>query len=98
VSGVQFSAQADCDVDGIADFISRDKPRAAARFVAEIERKCRLLARFPEQGQRCDDLLPGLRFITVGSYVIYYMQVEDGIAIVRVVSGFRDLESLFHAR
>jgi toxin ParE1/3/4 len=36
-----------------------------------------------------------LRRFVVNDYIIFYYSKEDGIDIVRVVSGYRDLESIF---
>ena len=76
-------------------FIARDKPRAAAEFVSRIEEKCRLLAQFPEMGSARDDLSPGLRDFSVAKYVILFRAQHDGILVVRVLSGYRDIDSLF---
>ena len=36
-----------------------------------------------------------LRGIPIDGYIIFYRVFENSIVIVRVVSGYRDLESLF---
>lgn len=46
-------------------------------------------------GRRRDELLPSLRSFPVEDYLIFYRSIEDGIDILRVVSGYRDLEALF---
>ena len=38
---------------------------------------------------------PSLRGLPLASYIIFYRIIDDGIEIIRVVSGYRDLESLF---
>jgi toxin ParE1/3/4 len=42
-----------------------------------------------------DELLPSLRSLTVGNYVIFYLPLLDGIEVVRVLPGMRDLDALF---
>jgi toxin ParE1/3/4 len=46
-------------------------------------------------GRRRDELLPSLRSFPVEDYLIFYRPIEEGIEILRVVSGYRDLEALF---
>ncbi|BAY05153.1 hypothetical protein H6G54_19010 [Anabaena cylindrica FACHB-243] len=36
-----------------------------------------------------------LRGVLLDSYIIFYRVIDNGIEIVRVVSGYRNLESLF---
>ena len=46
-------------------------------------------------GKSYEMLSPRLRGFTVDDYMIFYYPRENGIDIARVVSGYRDLESLF---
>ncbi|MGZ8955554.1 MAG: type II toxin-antitoxin system RelE/ParE family toxin [Methylovulum sp.] len=40
------------------------------------------------------ELKAGLRSQTVGNYLIFYFPLEDGVDIVRVLHGSRDIENL----
>ena len=40
-------------------------------------------------------IAPELRYFTVGKYLILYRTVPDGVQIVRVIHGARDLPHLF---
>ena len=92
----QFTARAYQDLDDILDFIAKNNPSAALRVVDSLERKCQLLAQFPQMGHARDDLLPGLRsFSTVAHYVIFYQLIADGIKILRVLHGARDFPAIF---
>ena len=42
-----------------------------------------------------DELGESLRSFPVGNYVIFYRAMQDGIEVVRVLSGFRDIPNLF---
>jgi toxin ParE1/3/4 len=95
MADVLRSAQARSDLLEIWLYIAQDSVEAADRMLAAIEQKARILADFPEMGERCGRLAPSLRFFTAGRYVIFYRPVEHGIQIVRVVSGARDMETLF---
>ncbi len=46
-------------------------------------------------GKSYDILSPNLRGFTVDDYIVFYYPREDGIDVVRVVNGYRDLKSLF---
>lgn len=46
-------------------------------------------------GRSYENIKPDLRGVHLDSYIILYRVMNDGIEIVRVVSGYRDLEYLF---
>lgn len=54
-----------------------------------------MLAQFPEMGRNRDDIVPSIRSFPVNNYLIFYRTVALGIEVVRVVSGYRNLENLF---
>lgn len=83
------------DLNQIYDYIARDNPLAAVRFVGKVEQKCRQLAESPESGFARDDLAPGLRAWPVAKYVIPYRIMNGALDIVRIVHGARDLGALF---
>lgn len=90
-----FSPMAVEDLDGIVEYIARDNPPAAARFVEALREKCYTLARFPLLGTTREGLIRGLRAFSVGNYVIYYRPEEDTVRVERVLHGARDADSLF---
>ncbi len=83
------------DLDDIWDYIAEDNPRAADSFIDKIESKCITLANHPEIGPRCETLSPALRFLAINSYLIFYHPLDDGIEVVRVLHGARDIDNLF---
>ena len=68
---------------------------AARRLREKIKQRCKLLADFPQMGQQRDELEPGLRSVPVENYLIFYRPIPNGVEILRVVSGYRDLEEVF---
>ena len=42
-----------------------------------------------------EELHPGLRSFLHEEFVVFYLTVEDGIDVVRVLHGRRDLDSAF---
>ncbi len=79
-------------LDNIADYQGLLK---SAEFLEKLAQKCRNLAKFPKMGKRRDELYPSLRSLPVDVYVIFYRLIPEGIEIIRVVSGYRDLRKLF---
>lgn len=86
---VVVTEQALRDLEEIHDYIARDKPIAAQKLVATIQRKFRTLSTFPELGAPCDEIMPGLRAHAAGNYVIFYQPSESGIRVVKIAEGRR---------
>lgn len=86
---VVVTEQALRDLEEIHDYIARDKPLAAKKFIAILERKFRTLAAFPELGAACDQVGSGLRVHSADKYLIIYEPLSDGIRVVKVVHGRR---------
>ena len=57
--------------------------------------KCQMLAEFPEMGRERHELIVNLRSFTVRNYIIFYQPVADGIEVLRVLYGARDLYRAF---
>lgn len=92
---VRFSPLAREDLAEIKRHIARDKPLAAARFIRSVRDRIRqTIGAFPEFGQACEQLAPGLRRFPIGTYVVFY-RVTERVEIVRVLHGARDIEALF---
>ena len=83
------------DLQTIVEFIARDKPQAARRWLARLRETCRLLARHPGIGELRPEFLSGdCRSFSFGNYVIFFRPVRRGIEVVRVLRGERDMRSL----
>lgn len=93
--GVLRTAQAHLDLVEIAFRIAEENPIAADRWLDIIDEKCQSLSRMPELGRKRPDLAPGLRSLPVGNYVIFYRPIHDGIHVIRVLHGARDIPALF---
>jgi toxin ParE1/3/4 len=86
---------ANLDLIEIAFHIAEQNPIAADAWLDSIGEKCQLLARTPELGRKRADLAPDLRSFAVGNYVIFYRPVPEGIQVIRVLHGARDIPPLF---
>ena len=90
-----ISPSASRDLNAIADYFLTRNVDAGERLFHEFNKKCQYLAQFPNLGKSYSYLRPDLRGLSLDGYIIFYRVVEDGLEIVRVVSGRQDLESLF---
>ncbi|HEX4119475.1 MAG TPA: type II toxin-antitoxin system RelE/ParE family toxin [Verrucomicrobiae bacterium] len=89
------TSQAELDLIEIGVRIALDDPAAADRWLDLIDQKCQLLATMPEMGRDRKDLFPHLRSFPVGDYILFYRPTEQGIVIIRVLHGARDIRSFF---
>lgn len=89
------SPEAKADLVDIWDYIAQSNESGADRLLDSINQKLILISNSPYIGRERHDLAPGLRSLPVGSYVIFYRLIGDGIEIVRVLHGARDIENLF---
>ncbi len=95
MSRYRLSKQSRSDLDDIWLYIASDNATAADGFIDELVGKFQTLAEQPGIGPARDELGESLRSFPVGSYVIFYRPVHDGIDVVRVLSGFRDIPNAF---
>jgi len=92
--------EADADVDDIAAHIARDNLKAALRFYDCVWADFERLATMPGIGQRRrlrNPALKGLRSLPVTgyrNYLIFYLPLADGIEVVRVMHGARDVDRI----
>ena len=87
------SPQAEIDLTSIWDFIADDSVRAADALIDRIEAAFDMLAQTPLVGRAREDLVPNMRSFPVRGYVIFYVPVSDGIEVVRVMNGRRDIDA-----
>ncbi|MCB2184691.1 MAG: type II toxin-antitoxin system RelE/ParE family toxin [Desulfobulbaceae bacterium] len=89
-----ISEQATHDLADIWLYIANDSPQAADKFLDTILEQCRLLCSSPEMGRLREELLPGVRSFPTKRYVIFYRIALSTIEIIRILSGYRDIESI----
>lgn len=95
MSRLEFSERALDDLREAWSFVSERDSEAAARLLERITGKCDMLLNFPSAGRERNDLIIGLRSLPVGGYVIFYQPLEDGIEVLRVLHGSRDVPGAF---
>jgi toxin ParE1/3/4 len=89
------SPQADRDLLGIWAQLAAQDLHAADRLLEFIEDRCEVVRRFPLGGEACPQYGFEMRWYFAGHYVIFYRPYEDGIEVVRVIDGRRDLPRAF---
>jgi toxin ParE1/3/4 len=92
---------ADTDLDDQAAYLAREASlEVALRFYDAAAATCEELARMPGLGERRPTAHPRLEGLRVGrirgfeKHLIFYRPVADGIEIVRVLHGARDIDRL----
>lgn len=83
------------DLGDIWDYAAESDAGRADRLLDLIYEKCRRLAEYPEMGRARHELLVNLRSFTVRNYVIFYQPITDGIEVLRVLHGARDIHRVF---
>ena len=83
------------DLNEIADYFAETSIEAGEQFFREFNRKCQLLVSFPNSGKSYAKVRADLRGLPLEGYIIFYRVLDDGIEILRVVSGRRNFPSLF---
>ena len=74
--------------------IARENPRAADRIIERIERACSHLRDHPQLGPARPEIGLGARALIIERWIAFYKIDAEGVQIVRVVDGARDLEHL----
>ena len=97
MSRCYFTPTAREDLQEIHDYIARDSPANALRFVERLEEHCTRLAEHPFIGVGRPEFGQGHRTFVVPKtrYIIVYRPRDDGVEIIHVRRGSQDLIRLF---
>jgi toxin ParE1/3/4 len=95
LASVRRTATSRRDLIEIWKYVAADNEHAADGLLDHIEAVLGLLAKSPLLGRSREELAPDMRSFPVGNYVIFYIPRKDGITVVRVLSAFRNLDTLF---
>lgn len=71
--------------------VARHDAAAADRLTDRFTAAIALLAAQPDLGRGADHLVPGLRSFPVGGYLIFYRKSDDGVFVVRIIHGTRNI-------
>ena len=98
---VYRTPQTRIDLWHIARHIARDNRQAAIRFLNAAEATFKQLAENPELGSLGEFQSPIFRDIRrwrvnrFTNYLIFYRQRHEGIEVIRVLHGARDIDAIF---
>ena len=95
MKSIRFSTEANLDIEEISNYIFDLNPMAARRFLDMLEETCGLLAAHPLIGRPRPGLAEDLRSFPIGNFLVFYLPASDGIDVVRVIYGGRNLPGAF---
>lgn len=92
---VRLSAEAEQDLERIADYIALDNPVRAVSFLQELRGKCLALADMPERFP----LVPryeasGVRRRSHGNYLIFYRVEPEKVVVIHILHGAQDYAAI----
>ncbi len=67
----------------------------ATDFLHRIDEKCQAYARQSGMGEMRPDLGEEIRCFSVGSYVVFYHPIDQGIMLLAIIHGARDIPVVF---
>lgn len=88
------SSAAQSDLLEIWDYIAADSPGAADRMIDRFAATVAMLQEHPLAGRARPELADGLRSFACGNYVLFYRSTATALILVRVRSGFLDIEAI----
>ena len=92
---IVVSRDAEVDLILIWVYYAEKSALAAQRVREEIASKYDLLLQYPQLGRSRDEVRKGLRSFSIGNYVVFYREIDNGIQIVRVLHGAQDVSGVF---
>ena len=94
---VVFRPRAEDDLNELYDYISAqsDNTDAAFKLVWRLRSACLSLMDFPERGTPRDDLLKGLRILTIEKRSVIAYHVTNVVEIIAIFHAGQDWQSVF---
>ncbi len=87
------------DLLDIARYIADESGSAeiARAFTQRLRAQCRMMVDLPasQLGTDRSELLPGIRSIPYGNYVIFFRYNTSAVEIINILEGHRDIEAFF---
>jgi toxin ParE1/3/4 len=66
-------------------------------YIKQLDEAFHMLAKSPELGKNCDDIMPGYRKFPQGSHIVFYKDASHSkIEIVRILHKSMDVETQIH--
>jgi toxin ParE1/3/4 len=90
-----ITLKASRDLNATSDYFVSRNIETGERLLKDFNQKCVKLMQFPLMGKSYAAIRPWLRGIPLDGYIIFYEVMDDGITILRVVTGRQNLDTLF---
>jgi plasmid stabilization system protein ParE len=92
---VHITAEAEGDLETIADYVAQDNPVRALTFVQELRAVCLGLSEFPNRFPLVERYAEqGIRHRVHGNYMIFYRAEPDSITVLHVLHGAMDYTAI----
>ncbi|MEM8804545.1 MAG: type II toxin-antitoxin system RelE/ParE family toxin [Cyanobacteria bacterium P01_G01_bin.38] len=91
----RLSALAESDLTAIWNYAGDYNELVADALIDRLVKRFVMLSTFQEAGRERPELGSGIRSFPVDRYVIFYRIITEGIEIIRVLHGSRDIEQVF---
>ncbi len=91
---VRYTKLAREDLLDIWVHIASRNTQTADRIYDRIEASCKRLAEHPQLGPARPDISDEARMLVIDRWLALYRLIEDGVQVVRIVDGVRDLTQL----
>ncbi len=91
---VHKSRAAEIDLDNNWYYIAADNPDAAGAFLCRRLDRCQSYAHRPSLGKSRGEPGREVRCFSVEKYVVYDKPIAEGIELIRVLHGARDIQQL----
>lgn len=95
MSRILLTRRAETDLDDIWLHIALENPIAADGVIDAIVDHANIVSAQPLAARARPELAADLRSFPEGSYVVFYEPLSDGIRIIRVLHGARDVDVIF---
>ena len=91
----RLSTAAESDLTDIWTYRAESGETRADELIERLVEQFTMLATFPKAGRSRPDIKKGLRSFAIEHHVIFYRLIDQGIEVVRVLYGTRDIEKIF---
>lgn len=95
MSRYTIAPEAISDLDEISNYFLIHDVEAGERWFEAFNQKCQQLVQFPFMGRRYAHIRSDLRGLPLEGFIIFYRVQDTFIEIMRIVSGKRNLKTLF---
>ncbi len=69
--------------------------QTANKFLLTVKKKCETVVAFPEMGRVRHEYLINLRSFPFDKYIIFYLPLDEGIEVLRIIHSSRDISQVF---